>query len=406
MATVNLYLDARRPRKDGSAQVKLTVNHSEGNTQIPLGVYVMPAQWDVSQRRVLDVHPFHARLNIMLQRMKLTADEAMLTVGNVPLAAAVRAITGALFPERTRGREAAAAKSKRPLLVDVARRYAELKSECSTRLTYERTVKHLEAFQGDALLNDVTVGWLEDFNAHMAKCGLNANSRAMMMRNLRAVFNYAIDEGLTANYPFRKFRIKTVQTRKRSMTAQALGRLLTMEVEDWQRPYRDFFALSFMLIGTNAKDILYMPAQADGTGRVEFNRAKTKKLYSIKVEPEAAALIERYRGRRFMLSIMEGRSDYMQFIRQCNHALKLIGTTSRPGCKPEGTPLFPEVTTYWARHSWATIAADLDIPKETIAAALGHDMGNSTTAIYINFNQRKVDEANRRVLNWVLYGRR
>ena len=68
-------------------------------------------------------------------------------------------------------------------------------------------------------------------------------------------------------------------------------------------------------------------------------------------------------------------------------------------------PLFPELTTYWARHTWATIAASLDIPNETIAAALGHGYGNRITAIYIDFDRRKVDKANRRVIDWVLYGK-
>ena len=64
------------------------------------------------------------------------------------------------------------------------------------------------------------------------------------------------------------------------------------------------------------------------------------------------------------------------------------------------------MTTYWARHTWATIAAvDLDIPKDTIAHALGHG-NNTVTDIYIDFDQRKVDKANRRVLDWVLYGKR
>ena len=55
-----------------------------------------------------------------------------------------------------------------------------------------------------------------------------------------------------------------------------------------------------------------------------------------------------------------------------------------------------------SRHSWATIAAYLDIPKDTIAAALGHG-GHTVTDIYIEFDMRKVDEANRKVLDYVLY---
>lgn len=86
-----------------------------------------------------------------------------------------------------------------------------------------------------------------------------------------------------------------------------------------------------------------------------------------------------------------------------NKALQNIGTTrSGLGGKKSAEGAFPGLSTYWARHSWATIAASLDIPKETIAAALGHG-GNTVTDIYIDFDQRKVDEANRRVLDWVLY---
>lgn len=65
-----------------------------------------------------------------------------------------------------------------------------------------------------------------------------------------------------------------------------------------------------------------------------------------------------------------------------------------------------KVTTYWRSHSWATYAADLDIPKDTISEALGHEHGSRVTGIYINYDQRKVDEANRQVLDWVLYGKK
>jgi len=70
----------------------------------------------------------------------------------------------------------------------------------------------------------------------------------------------------------------------------------------------------------------------------------------------------------------------------------------------ERTPLFPELTTYWARHTWATIAAELDIPKETISAALGHSMGD-VTDIYIQFNRKKIDKANRKVLDYLKSGK-
>ena len=170
--------------------------------------------------------------------------------------------------------------------------------------------------------------------------------------------------------------------------------------------YRDMFKLIFMLIGINTID-LYGLTEITRSGRIEYRRAKTGRLYSIKVEPEAKALIEEYRGAAGLLCITDRWSDSRNFRHQCNKALQRIGSMERKGRggKKIITSEWPGLTTYWARHSWATIAASLDIPKDTIAAALGHG-GNTVTDIYIDFDQRKVDEANRRVLDWVLYGRR
>lgn len=75
------------------------------------------------------------------------------------------------------------------------------------------------------------------------------------------------------------------------------------------------------------------------------------------------------------------------------------------GGKKEYEPLFPDITAYWARHSWATIASSIDIPDRVIAEALGHEYGNRITNIYIRFDIKKVDIANRKVLDWVLYGK-
>ena len=88
-----------------------------------------------------------------------------------------------------------------------------------------------------------------------------------------------------------------------------------------------------------------------------------------------------------------------------NKNLQEIGMTyNRHTKKWEGSPLFPDITYYWARFSWATIAAELDIPEKTIGAAMGHSTGKSVTSIYIRVNMRKkTDEANQKVINYV-YG--
>lgn len=253
---------------------------------------------------------------------------------------------------------------------------------------------------------DITPKWLDLFNDWMLDNNMSKNSRALIFRNIRTLMNKAIDAELTNNYPFRRFKIKNEATRKRSMSVNDLRKLFDYPCEDYQVFYRDMFKLIFMLCGINTIDLYNLKCLREGI--VEYRRAKTKRLYSVKVEPEAMEIINKYKGDKNLLCIADRWKDDREFNRNLNKALKKIGKMTRMpgrGGKKKITPEWPEISTYWARHSWATIAASLDIPKDTIAHALGHG-NNTVTDIYIDFDQSKVDDANRKVLDWVLYGRR
>lgn len=286
--------------------------------------------------------------------------------------------------------------------------FMESKTNRGTRGVYKHTLDRIRAFDKNVdnkMFEDIDLKWLTDFEAFCAKTACK-NARNIHLRNIRAVFNNAIDYGITTAYPFRRFKIRPEATRKRSMAVEELRRLFDYPVEDYAEIYRDMFRLIFMLVGINSVD-LHGLKSITRDGRIEYKRAKTGRLYSIKVEPEAMEIINKYRGVKGLLCIADRWSDSRNFRHQCNKALQKIGQVERKGRggKKTITAEFEGVTTYWARHTWATIAASLDIPKDTIAAALGHG-GNTVTDIYIDFDQKKVDAANRRVLDWVLYGKR
>lgn len=168
--------------------------------------------------------------------------------------------------------------------------------------------------------------------------------------------------------------------------------------------YMNVFKLIFLLIGINMVDLAGVTEVENG--RIYYRRSKTGRLYSVKVEPEAQEIIDRYRSKTHLLSPFDRYKDYSHYLSRCNRALKKIGNTTigKQGRRTHH-PLQPQISTYWARHTWATIASSLDIPKDTIAHALGHG-NNTVTDIYIDFDERKVDDANRRVIDWVLYGKR
>ncbi|MDE7345416.1 MAG: site-specific integrase [Muribaculaceae bacterium] len=286
------------------------------------------------------------------------------------------------------------------------------------KASIESTFKKMQAFCADKdsdhgkpfdelTFEDISLRWLNAFDEWMVKDDLKQNSRNIHFKNIRTVINRAIDEELTEKYPFRRFKIHPEETRKRSMTIESLRELFDYPVEEYQKIYLDMFKLIFMLIGINSTDLYNLTEIVDG--RIEYRRAKTHRLYSIKVEPEAMEIIERWKGEKNLLCIADRWPNPKEFNKYMNITLKKIGKRQKVpgrGGKIKITPAFPELQTYWARHSWATLAADLDIPDATISLALGHSGGtNPTTAIYIKRDLKKMDEANRRVLNYVLYGK-
>ena len=176
----------------------------------------------------------------------------------------------------------------------------------------------------------------------------------------------------------------------------------------------DPFKLCLFLIGINIADLCELK-EIDAEGRINYKRKKTKKLYSIKVEPEALEIINRYRGKKYLLDILETHTNDHAFTTFFNRKLKNVGPcvfkknpnfakTHRRKFIKEPQPLFPKLTSYWARHTWATLASELDISEDIISHALGHSYstGAAVTQVYINFNRNKIDEANRKVIDHIL----
>ena len=123
---------------------------------------------------------------------------------------------------------------------------------------------------------------------------------------------------------------------------------------------------------------------AERDGRLQYRRAKTGKNYSIKIEPEAQVIINKYPGKDHLLSFGEK-----------------FGRWFRCGCNETLSKLYKGLTWYYARYSWANYAVDLDIPKDIISEALGHKHGSTVTGIYIKYSLDKVDKANRQVIDYL-----
>ena len=404
MITTKFYLDTRRIEPGRPAPLRISITKKRQVAFIGLDVRILPSQWDKRKERIIN-HPDQLFLNTHIAEFKRKVDTILLNLtisGELARKTAPEIKERVLFELQPRDEV-----DKDNLFAARFLAFANRKTE-STKGIYMHTYRRMQAFVGDTLerltFEDITKVWLVDFERFLAKTSPSQNARNIHLRNIRAVFNEAMDDEITTAYPFRRFKIRPVETAKRSLKVEQLRALFSAQVEPHSEQYVDIFKLTFYLIGINIADLCHLKEIYDG--RIEYNRFKTKRFYSVKVEPEALEIIEKYRGKGHLLNILDRYKDYENYRHRLNMNLRRIGDISvgKHG-KKTIEPLFPGITSYWARHSWATIAASLDVPKETIAAALGHGR-KTTTDIYIDFECPKIDVANRRVIDWVLYGRR
>lgn len=396
MATISFYLDTRRAKSDGTYPLKLNVRN-RGKFLLSTGYFSHKDRWD--SNGYTNSEPNYKTKNAVLRKMisdmenvifRLNLDGKMKEMSDNALKSELEKCLPGYTP-----------KKKKVFFIDFMTEFMNMKVKQGTRDVYTTTINKLTAFDRTCTFDTMNVDWLRRFERHMIDSGMKINAYAIHLRNIRAVFNYAIDEEITTLYPFRKFKIKKEETRKRSLTVEQLRELRDYPCEPYQERYRDMFMLMFYLIGINAVDLFN--AKELVNGRLEYHRAKTGKLYSIKVEPEAMEIINKYKGKNYLLNVMDEYKNHKDFLHRMGVGLKQIGECKRTGLggKKQITPLFPDISSYWARHTWATIAAGLDTPKETISAALGHQIGSEVTSIYINFDQKKVDEANRKVIDFL-----
>jgi integrase len=245
-------------------------------------------------------------------------------------------------------------------------------------------------------MSEIDELFLNEFlNWHLDK-GNSINSAGIDLRNIRAIFNRAIDNRLiTADiYPFRKFKIPSKKTRKRSLVPEHIKKIYAAELKGKQAQARDIFMLVFFLIGINLKDLYNLkPDNIEGE-RLVYERAKTHKQYSIFIHPEAMEIINRYRDEDDvrLLSFYKQYSRPYEFVKATNKFLdKFI----------PGLGINDKVTSYYARHSWATIAYNIGIDKDTVRLALGHG-AESVTDTYIDFDLKLVDAANRKVIDSII----
>ena len=269
-----------------------------------------------------------------------------------------------------------------------------------TSETYTATLKSFMAFRGDqdVPLDGISSDMMLLYEAYLKTRDVRMNTISFYMRNLRAVYNRAVEKGLTTqNNPFRHVYTGVDKTVKRAIPIKDIKALKELDLS--MRPSldfaRDMFMFSFYTRGMSFVDMAYLKKTDLQNGILTYRRRKTGQELTIKWEKCMAEIIAKYPENKtdFFLPIIkeEGndRRQYDNALHLVNYRLKELSTMLK---------LQRPLTMYVARHSWASAAKAKNVPLSVISEGMGHD-SEATTQIYLaSLETSVVDKANKMIL--------
>jgi len=271
-----------------------------------------------------------------------------------------------------------------------------------TSETYATTLNSFRKFREntDVPLEKVDSDLMLSYEAWLKTNGVSPNSSSFYMRNLRAVYNRAVEKELTPQrFPFKHVYTGVEKTVKRAVPLKVVRRIKEMDLSlnppaDFAR---DMFLFSFYTRGMSLVDMAYLRKKDLANGILSYCRRKTRQRLFIKWEKPMQEIVDKYDTENsvYLLPIIKPHSktdERMQYIyagHNINRSLKAIGRELK---------LSLPLTMYSARHSWASIAKSKNIPLSVISEGMGHD-SEATTRIYLaSLDNMAIDKANSLIL--------
>ena len=252
---------------------------------------------------------------------------------------------------------------------------------------------------GEIFFGALTRRWLKRFQEYLDDLQRSYNTISTYVRVLRAVYNRAVDCGLIAG-EYRLFAgMKTGVSsgRKLAVTAVQMNNLLDKNLRNRLSPdvceAQDTLALMLLLQGMPYADLAHLHKGNLNGDLLICRRRKTGTELCVRLLPETMRLIDRYKSSDadspYLLNILSGkRSGDLSRLSEC--------------CGLEGV----KVSSYTARHTWATLAKYCQVPEEVISEGLGHSSLEVTRTYLKSFEGDELDKANRLIINYIYSGRK
>ena len=248
---------------------------------------------------------------------------------------------------------------------------------------------------------------LKEYEDWLAGQQSSPNTISTYMRTLQAVYNRWMSPGIEGYNPvlFKDVYTKVESRTKRALTAEQMEQLRNTDFSVLtlrQQQVLTYFLLMFMLRGMSFIDLAHLRKSDLRNRRITYRRHKTGKLMVVDVPPDAMRLLQKYRDKtdsEYLFPLLHGglfmeehHHRYQETLRHFNRELARLMRQLLPGVS---------VSSYTARHTWATLAYHSGVPVGLISQSLGHSSIRVTMTYLKPFDAEVIDRINRQVISLV-----
>ena len=382
--------------KEGS--VYYQVIHNRTVRQIRTAYRLFTSEWDSEAGKVITHQGTEERISVLksvaegircdMQRLRQVAD----TLAASPSGYTADEVVAAFHARRT---DASLQNFMQQCIAKLIRM-----GRTGTANGYKSTLNSFMRFRKgqDIMLNAIDSDVMQLYEAHLRLTNVARNSSSFYMRNLRTVYNMAIEQQLTPQRtPFAHVYTGIDKTVKRALSISQIRQLKNADLTDnpAQALARDMFMFSFYTRGMALADMANLTTANLRNGYLVYRRQKPRQELYVKWEPCMQEIVDRYpRQSPFLLPLIKSEEDkrdqYKLTQQRVNHNLKKLS---------ERLGLPHPLTMSMARHSWASIANSKDIALSVIGEGLGYNSENATRIYLAQIDTSQVDRANKMILN-------
>ena len=402
-ATINVVCYKWKTLANGEYPLMLRICKDGKKKYQSLGISVLPRYWDFTRNKPKPNCPNKEYIQKIILDKQTELQQRMLEFNSEQK----EYTTTTLLNDE----------NKRFELKTVCQFYQELieqcknNNKCGNRLIYKGSYNSLKVFtknQLDIPFSAIDISWLNKYEKWLRSKGNKETTMSLMFRTLRSAYNKAIKAKCArkSDYPFDEYKINKfdTKTQKRAIAKTEVLKF-TKEVDNiGKRQYvqlsKDIFIFSYLCGGINFTDIANLTKANITNGRIHYIRQKTGKLIKLGISEEAIQIIKKYESesKGYLFPILNANIHKTPLQKQ-NRIHKMLGKINK-NLKLIAAQLNVDanMTTYVARHSFASVLKKSGVSIALISEALGHS-DLSTTQVYLDsFDNEQIDAAMQNLL--------